>query len=210
MGIRADSTDRYLQDLRPPRAEVMAEMEEVAERDDVPIVSWETGRLLASLAGALDTDVLEVGTAIGYSALHMGEALGRGRLTTLERDPGRIAQARDFLRRGGAGDRVEIVEGDALETIPGLRGPFGMLFLDATKGEYQRYLELAEPLLTERALVVVDNVLMSGQVAGEDGRWSEDSVREQRAFNERMMRSDRWRASVLPVGDGVLVAGGRA
>ena len=85
-----------------------------------------------------------------------------------------------------------------------------MLFLDATKGEYQRYLELAEPLLTERALVVVDNVLMSGQVAGEDGRWSEDSVREQRAFNERMMRSDRWRASVLPVGDGVLVAGGRA
>jgi predicted O-methyltransferase YrrM len=209
MGIRTDSTERYLQDLRPPRAEVMAEMEAVAERDDVPIVSWETGRLLAALAGALDAAVLEVGTAIGYSALHMGEALGHGRLTTLERDPDRIAQSRDFLRRGGVDDRVEIVEGDALETIASLPGPFDMLFLDATKGEYQRYLELAEPLLTERALVVVDNVLMSGQVAGDEGRWSEESVRSQRAFNERMMASDRWRASVLPVGDGVLVASGR-
>jgi predicted O-methyltransferase YrrM len=210
MGIRTDTTDRYLHDLRPPRSEVMAEMEAVADRDGVPIVSWETGRLLASLAGALDATVLEVGTAIGYSALHMAEALEDGRLTTLERDPDRIAQARDFLRRGGVDARVEIVEGDALETIAGLPGPFDMLFLDATKGEYQRYLELAAPLLTARALVVVDNVLMSGQVAGEEGAWSEESVRAQRGFNERMLRSEKWRASVLPVGDGVLVACRRA
>jgi predicted O-methyltransferase YrrM len=209
MGIRADSTDRYLEQLRPPRTGVMAEMEDVADRDGVPIVSWETGRLLASLAGALDASVLEVGTAIGYSALHVAEALGHGRLTTLERDPDRISQARDFLGRAGVDDRVEIVEGDALETIAGLSGPFDMLFLDASTGEYQDYLELAEPLLTVRALVVVDNVLMSGQVAGADGRWAEESVRAQREFNERMMHSDRWRASVLPVGDGVLVASGR-
>ena len=62
-------------------------------------------------------------------------------------------------------DRVEIVEGDALETLPGLEGPFDLLFVDASKGEYARYIELAESKLSERALMVVDNLLMSGEVA---------------------------------------------
>jgi predicted O-methyltransferase YrrM len=136
----------------------------------------------------------------------MDEALERGSITTLERDPDRARQARDFLDRGGVGDRVEIVLGDARETIPGLGGPFDLLFLDATKGEYRDYLELATPLLAPRALLAVDNVLMSGQVAGQDGRWSPDSVDAQRAFNAAVVGGTEWRASVLPVGDGVLVA----
>jgi predicted O-methyltransferase YrrM len=209
MGIRAESVDRYFDEIRPPRAPVMAEMEALAERDGVPIVSWETGRLLAALAGAVDGRVLEVGTAIGYSALHMAEALAGGTIVTLERDPERIGQARGFLDRGGAGDRVEIVAGDALETIGGLEGPFDMLFLDATKGEYREYLRRAEPLLAPRAVLAVDNVLMSGQVADPDGggRWDPETVAAQREFNAELLGSSAWRASVLPVGDGVLVAG---
>jgi predicted O-methyltransferase YrrM len=206
MGIRTDSTDRYLHDLRPPRNEVMAEMEAVAERDEVPIVSWETGRLLSTLAAAVDGRVLEVGTAIGYSTLHIAEALDRGSVTTLERDPDRARQARDFLDRGGVGRRVEIVLDDARETIPGLEGPFDLLFLDATKGEYRDYLELATPLLAERAVLAVDNVLMSGQVAGADGRWSQETVAAQRSFNAELVGGTTWRASVVPVGDGVLLA----
>ena len=117
MSIRTDAVDAYFDALRPPRTGVMAEMEALAERDRVPIVSWETGRLLAALAAAGDGRILEVGTAIGYSALHMAEALDAGSIVSLERDPSRIAQARDFLDRAGVGDRVEIVEGDARETI---------------------------------------------------------------------------------------------
>src|ERR671931_742633 len=110
MPILSDPVQQYLRDLRPERSPVMAEMEELAERERVPIVHWETGRMLAALCRALDPAVLEVGTAIGYSTLHMAEQLERGRVVTLERDAGRVRQARDFLERGGVAGRVELVE----------------------------------------------------------------------------------------------------
>jgi predicted O-methyltransferase YrrM len=210
--ILDEQVERYLNDLRPERSELMAEMEAVADRDSVPIVFWETGRLLAALCRAFDPVVLEVGTAIGYSTLHMAEQLDRGRLVTLERDPERVAQARGYLQRAGVAERVEVVEGDALETIGQVRGPFDLLFVDATKGEYRRYIELAEPALSERALMVVDNVLMSGEVAlsaGAGDRWSADSLAAARALNTELLASERWLACVLPVGDGVAVAARR-
>jgi predicted O-methyltransferase YrrM len=206
MRILDEQVERYLRDLRPERSEVMADMEAVAERDSVPIVSWETGRFLAVLCRALDPVVLEVGTAIGYSTLHMARELTAGRVVTLERDPDRAAQARANLARAGVDDRVELIEGDALETIPGLAGPFDLLFVDASKGEYRRYIELAEPLLAERCVLVVDNLLMSGEVALPDGAetwWNPDSLAAARGLNTELLRSERWLAGVLPIGDGI-------
>lgn len=206
MRILDERVERYLHELRPTRSEVMTEMEAVAARDSVPIVHWETGRFLAVLCRALDPDVLEVGTAIGYSTLHMAEQLERGRVVTLERDPDRADQARGFLDRAGVGDRVELVEGDALETIAGLEGPFDLLFVDASKGEYRRYIELAEPKLSERALLVVDNLLMDGEVAlprDAETTWNPFSLAAARALNSELMGGDRWLAAVLPIGDGV-------
>ena len=212
MRILNEAVEQYLHGLRPEPSEVMREMEEHAERDSVPIVEWETGRLLAVLCRVLDPVVLEVGTAIGYSTLHMAEQLQRGRVVTLERDPERAAQARSYLERGGVADRVELVEGDALETLPALEGPFDLLFVDASKGEYARYIELAEPKLSERALMVVDNLLMSGEVAlpeGADTRWNPDSLASARRLNAELLASDKWLGSVLPVGDGIGIAARR-
>ena len=209
MTILDDDVKRYLEGIRPRRSEVLAEMEAVAERDGVPIVAWEAGRLLATLARALDPQVLEVGTAIGYSTLHIAEQLREGRVVTLERDPERAAQARDFLERGGVADRVEIVEGDALETIPALEGPFDLLFVDASKGEYARYIELAEAKLSDGALLVIDNLLMSGEVAAPEGaetRWDPASLASARALNLELTTGSKWFGSVLPVGDGVGLA----
>ena len=212
MRILEEVVESYLSDIRPERSPVMREMEEHADRDGIPIVHWETGRLLAVLCRVLDPVVLEVGTAIGYSTLHMAEQLERGRVVTLERDPDRASQARDSLERGGVTDRVEIVEGDALETLAGLDGPFDLLFVDASKGEYARYIEVAEPKLSERALMVVDNLLMSGEVAlpeGADTRWNADSLASARRLNSDLLGSDDWLACVLPVGDGIGVAARR-
>ena len=212
MPILDEAVERYLHNLRPERSELMGEMEAHAERDSIPIVHWETGRLLAALCRALDPVVLEVGTAIGYSTLHMAEQLENGRVVTLERDPERAAQAREYLERGGVADRVEIVEGDALETLPGAAGPFDLLFVDASKGEYARYIELAETKLSERALMVVDNLLMSGEVAlPEDAEthWNADSLASARRLNAELLDSERWLSSVLPVGDGIGVAARR-
>jgi predicted O-methyltransferase YrrM len=207
--ILAEHVQEYLHGLRPERSPVMKEMEELAEREGVPIVHWETGRLLAVLCRVLDPVVLEVGTAIGYSTLHMAEQLERGRVVTLERDPQRIAQARDYLERGGVAEQVEIVEGDARETIPTLEGPFDLLFVDATKAEYREYIELAEPKLAGRALLVVDNLLMSGEVAlaeGAETYWSVENLASARGLNGELTSGERWLGAVLPVGDGIGIA----
>jgi predicted O-methyltransferase YrrM len=203
----------YIHGLRPERSEVMREMEALAERDSIPIVHWEAGRLLATLCRVLDPVVLEVGTAIGYSTIHMAEQLEAGRVVTLEVDPKRAAAARGFFERAGVADRVEVVEGDANETIPTLEGPFDLLFVDAAKDQYRGYIELAEPMLSERALLVIDNMLMSGEVAlPEDAEtnWRAASLAAARELNSELLASDRWLGSVLPVGDGVALAARRA
>jgi predicted O-methyltransferase YrrM len=208
--ILADHVLSYLQDLRPERSPVMREMEEQAEREGIPIVHWETGRLLAVLARALDPRlVLEVGTAIGYSTLHMAESMGDGRIITIERDTERVRQADDYLARAGVADKVEVVEADAIRAIEGLDGPFDLIFLDASKDEYAEYLRLAEPKAAERALLVVDNLLMSGDVALKDdseATWRPQSLAAARAFNAELIASGRWLGAVLPVGDGIGIA----
>jgi len=209
MPILTGDVARYLTELRPERSPVMREMEELAARDNVPIVHWETGRLLAALCRTLDPVVLEVGTAIGYSTLHMAEQLERGRVVTLERDAARAQQARDFLSGADVADRVELVEGDARETIVSVEGPFDLLFVDATKTEYREYIELAEPKLAPRALMVVDNLLMSGDVAAPPGAqttWPEESLASARALNSELVGGEGWVGCVLPVGDGIGVA----
>lgn len=210
MSILSEHVAVYLEHIRPKRSQVMEEMESVAHRDSIPIVDWETGRLLATLVGAIDPElVLEVGTAIGYSTLHMAEALGRGRIISLERDPERIEHAQRYFERAGVADKIEIVEGDALESIESLDGPFDLLFLDASKDEYQKYLELAETKLSDRAVLAVDNLLMSGEVAlgpGDETKWRSESLDAARAFNSQLLASTSWTGSVLPVGDGVGVA----
>jgi predicted O-methyltransferase YrrM len=207
MPIFAPHVERYLHELRPERSPVMREMEELAEREGIPIVHWETGRFLAVCVRALDPrQVLEVGTAIGYSTLHMAEALGSGRIVTIERDATRAGQARDFFARAGVADGIELVEADAMQAIAELPGPFDVIFLDASKDEYAEYLRLAEPKATERALLVVDNLLMSGDVALEDdseATWRPQSLAAARAFNDELLGSDRWFGAVLPIGDGV-------
>jgi predicted O-methyltransferase YrrM len=209
MNILEDVVERYLHELRPERSDLMREMEEHAERDSVPIVHWETGRLLAVLCRVLDPVVLEVGTAIGYSTLHMAEQLRRGRVITLELREDRARQARDFFERAGVSDRVELIEGDARETIEAVNGPIDLLFVDAAKDEYRGYIELAEPKLSPRAVLVVDNMLMSGEVAlpeAESGQWRTESLTAARELNAELLDSDRWLACVLPIGDGIAFA----
>ena len=213
MAIFTDHVIRYMQDVRPERSQVMADMERFAETDHVPIVHWETGRFLATLVRATDpAQVLEVGTAIGYSTLHMAQELGRGKIVTIERDPDRVKQATDYLERAGMKDRVEIVEADATEALERLPGPFDLIFLDGTKTEYQRYFEMAEPKASERAVLVVDNMLMSGDVALEDDSdafWSAENLASAREFNAKLLRSEQWLGAVLPIGDGVVFAARR-
>jgi predicted O-methyltransferase YrrM len=206
MRILDERVERYIHDLRPERSPVMAAMEAVAERDGVPIVHRETGRFLAALCRSLDPVVLEVGTAIGYSTLHMAEQLVEGRVITLEMDASRARQARSFWERAGVADRIELIEGDARSTIEEVDGPIDLLFVDAAKEQYGGYIEAAERKLSDRAVLVVDNMLMSGEVAlppDAETNWRAEALESARALNAGLVGSDRWLACVLPVGDGI-------
>ena len=213
MRILEEVVESYLHDLRPERSPVMREMEELAERDGIPIVHWETGRLLAVLCRALDPVVLEVGTAIGYSTLHMAEQLdARSRDHARARPRAGRAGARlsssaaawrTGWRRGGRRARDDRAASRARSTC---------CSWTRARASTPRYIELAEPKLSERALMVVDNLLMSGEVAlPEDAetQWNADSLASARALNSELLRSDDWLACVLPVGDGIGVAARR-
>jgi predicted O-methyltransferase YrrM len=105
------------------------------------------------------------------------------KVTALEIDPDRARQARELWNRAGVAERIELIEGDARETIPSLSGPFDLLFVDAAKGQCREYLDLAEPLLSERALLVIDNLLHS---AGWDRCWRSATESASRRGSSRL------------------------
>jgi predicted O-methyltransferase YrrM len=200
---------------RPPHP-VFLEMEAAASgMRRIPILSRDSGRLLAVLA-ANRHRILEFGTAIGYSTLWM--ALGMpadGRITTIDPDSSRTAQAREYWRRAGVpDDRIAVVNAPALEAFgqsnTALAGPFDLVFIDALKEEYQGYLDAVRDRLAPGALVVADNVLWSGRTSG--GRPSQpgDGTQELRDFCARVSADQAFETAILPIGDGLLVAALRA
>ena len=197
----------YLERLLPPREPLLSEMEEQARREGVPISDPEVGRLLAILARSLDARrILEVGTAIGYGTLCLARGAPAAQVVTLELDPQRIEQARGYLVRGGVADRVEIVQGAALDMLPRLEGPFDLAFVDAVKQEYRRYLDLLLPNLRVGGLVVVDNLLWAGHVAAPPDDEDDEVADSLRSFNGYLMMHPQLQAVVLPVGDGLGIA----
>lgn len=208
--IVGEAIQSYLASLRPQPDPVLAEMEAQGERERIPIVVPETGQLLYLIARACRARrVLEVGTAIGVSTLYLARALeDGGTVVSFEIDEQRHRAAREYLERAGVLDRVDLRLQDARSGLASLEGGFEMAFIDGVKTEYGEYLEALLPLLAPGAVLAVDNVLMSGAVAGDmsTGRWSEEQAATARAFNERVLATPELEGTVTPVGDGVLLA----
>ncbi|HXU31037.1 MAG TPA: class I SAM-dependent methyltransferase, partial [Thermoanaerobaculia bacterium] len=139
----------YLDRLLPPRDPLRREMEQVAAERDLPISDPEVGRLLGILARSIGARrILEVGTSIGYSALCLARAATEARLISIDADAAILAEARGYLERGGVLERVELIHGEALAVLGGdsaIEGPFDLVYLDALKTEYRRYLDLVLP-----------------------------------------------------------------
>jgi predicted O-methyltransferase YrrM len=209
--ILQPTQERYLERLQPPRDELLREMEAHAHEHDVPISDPEVGRLLGLFAISTRAQrILEVGTAIGYGALIMARAAPQATVVTIENDPEMARRAREFLERGGVADRVEIRMGDALAVLAQLQQegrPFQLAYVDATKTEYRRYLDLVVPQLTIGGLVAFDNVLWKGWVADPDSADADDDNAESlRAFNPYHMIHPQLVSQVLPIGDGLALA----
>ncbi|HJB86875.1 MAG TPA: O-methyltransferase [Candidatus Dorea faecigallinarum] len=198
----------YLRSLESPENPLLEEIEQEALASYVPIIRKETQSLLKTLLTMLrPARVLEVGTAVGFSALLMSEYLPEGaRITTIEKYEKRIPIARQNFRRAGKEEQITLIEGDAMEVLRSLDGPFDFVFMDAAKGQYPHYLPEVLRLLTPGGVLMSDNVLQDGSLI--ESRFAVE--RRDRTIHSRMReylfelkhREDLM-TSILPLGDGV-------
>lgn len=177
----------------------------------MPVIRTQTqGLLKFILAASKPRQILEVGTAVGFSALLMSEYAPDGcRITTIEKYEKRIPLAKENFRRAGKEDRITLLEGDALEVLKGLEGSYDLIFMDAAKGQYIHFLPDILRLLRTGGLLVSDNVLQDGDVL--ESRFA--VTRRNRTIHARMreylyeLKHNRQLETViLPVGDGVTVS----
>jgi caffeoyl-CoA O-methyltransferase len=172
----------------------------------VPIADREVALFLEITARAIQARrILECGMAIGYSVIHLARGMAEGALViTIDPSDEMIKAAEGYFSRAGVRERVRIEKGYALEVIPRINDTFDLVFIDAVKEEYRGYLDLALPKLRMGGVVIVDNLLWGGQVAGEirapDQKTSTEALR---AFNRYFVNHRQLRAEVLPVGDGL-------
>lgn len=201
----------YLRSLEPETDPVLLEMEQYAAANYVPIIRKETAAFLQTLiAMQRPLQILEVGTATGYSALCMSKAMGpEGRITTIEKYQKRILLARENFRRAGKENQITLMEGDAAEILPGLAGPYDFIFMDAAKGQYLHFLPQVLRLLAEGGVLVTDNVLQDGTIL--ESRYA--IPRRDRTIHARMRdylytlkHHPQLTTAVVPIGDGVTVS----
>lgn len=194
---------KYLESLEPARDPLLAEMEEYARVHRMPISDPEVASFLAVTTRAIGArSIVELGTNIGYGAIVLARAAGPGaKVVTYELKPATAAIARGYIERAGLADVVEVREGDALAGIAAFEGPIDLLYVDCVKAHYPQYLEHAVPKLTERGVVVADNVLWKGHTA--DPEIVDADVTAFRRFNQMIVSDPRLSGVVLPLGDGV-------
>ena len=196
----------YLDQLIPQTDPLLREMEEYGGEHGVPSADREVALFVEITARAINAKrCLEIGMAIGYTSLHLARAVGDdGVVVTIDPSDEMIKAAEGYLSRAGLRDRVRIERGKALDVIPQLADTFDLLFIDALKEEYADYLKLSLPKLRRGGVVIVDNLLWGGQVAGEiRAPDQESSTTALREFNKLFVNHPKLRAEVLAVGDGL-------
>ena len=201
----------YIHSLETPESPLIEQIEQEALDTYVPIIRKETQSFLkVLLMMKKPVRVLEVGTAIGFSALLMCEYLPEnGHITTIEKYEKRIPIARENFKRAGKEDRITLIEGDALEVMRSLEGPFDFIFMDAAKGQYIHYMPEAIRLLSKDGVLMSDNVLQDGDII--ESRFAVE--RRNRTIHSRMREylyelkhNDQLQTSIIPLGDGVALS----
>jgi caffeoyl-CoA O-methyltransferase len=204
-GITVNDVEDYLYSMLPPRDEVLAEMENEAARNKVPIVGPAVGRLLYQLAVISKAKyVFEMGSAIGYSTIWWAQAVGSdGRVFYTDGDAKNAERAKKYFQQAGVSDRIVVKTGDALELLSEEKQQFDIIFTDIDKNDYPRALRLALPKLKKGGLLVADNVLWSGKVAQKNPDKETEALLE---FNRMLYEAKDLFTTILPIRDGVAVA----
>lgn len=190
--------------------ETFEAMKEYAREQHVPIMEDEgISHLTALLVEQGPESILEIGSAIGFSALKMAQALPDASIDTIERDETRFRKAKDFIGASGKQECIRIIHADALELdIAMLKNGYDAIFIDAAKGQYERFFEKYEVLLNCGGIIYCDNMHMHGMSEvplTEIPRRKRTMIRNLSKFRERMMDHADYDTRLLQIGDGIMV-----
>nr|WP_308314946.1 MULTISPECIES: O-methyltransferase [Bacillus] len=210
MALLNEELQAYLDELIPERPELIMEIERYAALYHVPIMENSGMEVLLQLLRIHRPDsILEIGAAIGYSALRMSLALPSAKIVTVERDEERAAIALENFKKAG-NSMITLVKGDALQVDVEVasHAPFDAIFIDAAKGQYRRFFELYSAFLKAGGLMITDNVLFKGLVSAEqiDHKRTRSLVNKIKDFNSWLVNHPDYDTVILPVGDGIAVS----
>lgn len=201
----------YINSLDAGNGSLCDAIEEEAVAGYVPVIRKETSALLKTLVAMKQPKrILEVGTAVGYSALLMSRVMPEDcRITTIEKYEKRIPIARENFKRAGEEQRITLLEGDAEEILAALSGPYDFIFMDAAKGQYLHWLPLILNLMPKGGVLISDNVLQDGDII--ESRYAVE--RRNRTIHARMREylytlthMEEFETSIVPIGDGVTIS----
>lgn len=201
----------YIGEMVPERDKLFLEMEDYAKEHNVPIMELDgIEAMLQLLRIQRPKKILEIGTAIGYSALRMISAVETAMVVTIERDKERYEKAEEFIKRSGKSPQITLIKGDALEEENQVRGlgPYDAIFIDAAKGQYKKFFEIYSRYLQHDGMIITDNVLFKGLVCEPDieSKRTRNLVTKINDFNRWLMGHPDYDSVILPVGDGVAVS----
>lgn len=201
----------YINSLDCGNSDICNTIEKEAIADEVPIIRKEMGNLLKVLLQLVQPErILEVGTAVGYSSILMSENMPENcKITTIENYDKRIPVAKNNFKRAGKEDVITLIEGDALEVLKTLEGPYDFIFMDAAKGQYINYLLDVKRVLRKGGLLISDNILQEGEIV--ESRYA--VTRRNRTIHTRireyvyeLTHSEDFVTSIVPIGDGITLS----
>lgn len=184
-------------------------IKEDALQNHIPIIMDETLEVISKiLIEKKPKKILEIGTAVGYSAMCFSEyLLENGVIDTIERDKVRVEEARQNIKKVGVEDKINILEGDAVEILPTIEGKYDVVFIDAAKGKYPFFLEQALRLLDNNGIILADNILYKGYVMSDYNKHKQrTAVTHLRQYIKETTENPELETEILEVGDGLAVS----
>jgi predicted O-methyltransferase YrrM len=187
---------------------MMEKLYNKAKADRVPIVLDEAARMIDSWLLLLKpTRILEVGAAVGYSAIRMAVVSPISKIDTIEKDPDRAKEARENIQRFELDEQIILHQGDALELIPEMIQEYDLVFIDAAKGQYGRFFEDAMKLLRPGGVIICDNMLFHGFVEAEEvPKRYRTMIKKLRIFHETLMNHPELETRILSIDDGISIS----
>lgn len=187
----------------------LQKIKEKALEEHIPIIMDDTLEVIQKiLIETKPKKILEIGTAVGYSAICFSEFLNEsGKIDTIERDLDRAEQAKKNIKLTEVEDKINIYEGDAVEILPTLNEKYDIVFIDAAKGKYPFFLKEAMRMINKNGIIIADNVLYKGYVMGDYNKHKQrTAVRNLREYIKEITENENIETQILEVGDGLAIS----